>query len=156
VTVPTYFHIGVIVPDLDRAAADFSRVLGLTFTDPAVVHVPWFVDPTPHEHTVHAVFSEDGPPYYELIQAAGDGIFSAREAGQILYLGMWESDMAGRMRTLQENGIGIDAQLKASEDAVPFCIITKPDVLGIRLEYVDESAHPGIERWVHTGKFEGL
>jgi hypothetical protein len=155
-TIPTYFHIGVIVPDLGRAIDDFSRILGLTFTEPALVKVPEFVDPDPHEHLVHVAFSEDGPPYYELIEASGDGIFSAREQGKILYLGMWETDMETRIKTLEANGIGLAAQLKTGPDDTPFCIITEPDVLGIRLEYVDVNEQQSIETWVSTGVFSGV
>lgn len=155
-TVETYFHIGVIVPDLEKAMEDFSRVLGLTFAEPTRVHIPFLSDPDPHPHDVHVTFSEDGPPYYELIEAHGDGIFSAREERKILYLGMYEPDMVGRIATLREQGIGIDAAARFEEGATPDWIITKPDVLGVRLEYVDSRDKPGIDRWVHTGVFTGL
>ena len=104
----TYFHIGVVVDDLPAAIEKYSRVLGLTFTEPAHVHVPRLEDPVPHEHLVYVAFSKDGPPYYELIEAAGDGIFSKRFANQILYLGMWETDMAGRIAALEAEGIGLE------------------------------------------------
>jgi catechol 2,3-dioxygenase-like lactoylglutathione lyase family enzyme len=152
-TVTTYFHVGVIVPDLQKAMDDFSRVLGLTFAEPAHVHIPFLSDPDTHPHDVHVVFSEDGPPYYELIEANGSGIFSAREERKILYVGMYEPDMEGRIRILQEQGIGIEAVARFEEGAAPDWIITKPDVLGIRLEYVDSSDRPKINRWVHTGVF---
>lgn len=155
-TAPTYFHIGVVVPDLDKAIEEFSRVLGLTFTKPAWVTNPWLEDPEPHEHVVHVTFSRQGPPYYELIESHGDGIFSAENEGRILYLGLWEPDMAGRIKTLEAEGIGIDAASRSAEGAVPDWIITKPDLLGIRLEYVDVAEQEAIESWIETGEFPGL
>jgi catechol 2,3-dioxygenase-like lactoylglutathione lyase family enzyme len=155
-TIETYFHIGVIVPNLEQAMATYSRILGLTFTQPAVNTVPILEDPLPHEQVVHVAFSEDGPPYYELIEASGDGIFSARQEAQILYLGLWEPDMDSRMKLLAEQGIGLDAVARAAEGATPDWIITQPDILGIRLEYVNTDDRSGIERWVHTGVFTGL
>jgi catechol 2,3-dioxygenase-like lactoylglutathione lyase family enzyme len=148
----TFFHIGVVVDDLPKAIAKYSRVLGLTFTEPAHVHVPCLEDPNPHEHVVYVAFSKDGPPYYELIEASGDGIFSQRFVDQILYLGMWETDMAARIEALKAEGIGLEARFKTAEDAVPFCVITEPGSLGIRLEYVDYATHDGIEGWIRTGK----
>lgn len=154
--VETYFHIGVIVPDLEKAMTDFSRVLGLTFAEPARVHIPFLSDPESHGHDVHVTFSEDGPPYYELIEANGAGIFGPAMQQQILYVGMYEPDMAGRIATLKEQGIRIAAAARFEADATPDWIITEPDVLGIRLEYVDSQDKPGIDRWVHTGIFTGL
>ncbi|MGH3615954.1 MAG: VOC family protein [Pseudonocardia sp.] len=155
-TVEPYFHIGVVVPDLTKAMTEFSRVLGMTFAEPGRNTVPWLSDPDPHPQDVHVTYSMDGPPYYELIEANGDGIFSARAERSHLHLGFWEADMEGRMRTLAAQGIGLDAVARAQPGAVPDWIITRPDVLGIRLEYVSTLDRPGIERWVQTGIFGGL
>ena len=150
----TFFHIGVVVTDLADAIEKYSRVLGVTFTKPATFHVPRLEDPEPHPHDVVAVFSQEGPPYYELLQASGDGVFSAKFANQILYLGVWEHDMVARIAQLKADGIGLEAQFKDSEGN-PFAIVTKPDVLGIRIEYVGDGAKGAIEEWVKTGEFTG-
>jgi len=150
----TYFHIGVVVPDLAQAIDYYSDLLGVTFTKPATFEVPRLEDPDPHPHEVVAVFSRQGPPYYELIQAAGDGIFSLRHAGQILYLGVWESDMTARIAALEAAGIGIDAYFKDSEGN-PFTIVTAPDPFGVRWEYVGDGAKEAIADWVATGELRG-
>jgi len=95
------------------------------------------------------------PPYYELIQAAGNGITSVTLAGKILYFACWETDMAGRMAKLRTKGIGFDALFRMDANSPPFAMITKPDLLGTRIEYVDVSDKPAIEEWVRTGKFPG-
>lgn len=150
--ISTYFHIGIIVPDLKKAIEDFSRILGITFTNPEYFHINRLEDPEPHSHDPYVAFSREGPPYYELIEASGDGIFSAKHQGTLLYLGFWEKDMKARVKTLEEEGIEIDAWFRNEEDSVPFCVITSPQKpLGIRLEYVDQSVQPTIEHWVKTG-----
>lgn len=150
--VSTYFHIGVIVPDLKKAIEDFSRILGITFTNPEYFHINRLEDPKPHSHDPYVAFSREGPPYYELIEASGDGIFSAKHQGKILYLGVWEKDMAARVKALEEERIKIDAWFRNEEGGVPFCIITSPQgALGIRMEYVDQSVQSTIEHWVETG-----
>ena len=95
------------------------------------------------------------PPYYELIQAAGDGITSPKLAGNILYYGLWETDMAARLEKLKQQKIGLDALFKADADSPPTARITAPALMGARIEYVDVSAKPAIEEWVRTGKFAG-
>lgn len=152
---PSFFHVGMVVPDLDKAVAHYSDVLGISFTEPAVFEIPRLEDPDPHPFKLTAVFSRTEPPYYELIQADGDGIVSAAHAGKILYYGCWEPDMAGRLERLQAQGVGIDALFRMDADATPFAIITGPDLLGARIEYVGVEDLAPIEEWVRTGRFPG-
>ncbi|MCX8252941.1 hypothetical protein RHAL1_02032 [Beijerinckiaceae bacterium RH AL1] len=152
---PSYFHIGVVVPDLAAAMARYSDVLGIRFTEPATFKVPRLEDPDPHQGELVAAFSMTEPPYYELIQAAGDGIIAAKNAGRILYFGVWETDMAGRLATLQAQKVGIDALVRMDEHSPPFAMITAPDLLGARIEYVDIADKGPIEEWVRTGRFPG-
>jgi quinol monooxygenase YgiN/catechol 2,3-dioxygenase-like lactoylglutathione lyase family enzyme len=149
----SFFHIGVVVPDLERACARYREVLGLEFTDPAVFDVPCLEDPDPHPFKLTAVFSRTAPPYYELIQADGNGIVSADKAGQILYFGCWESDMAGRLKALAKAGVGVDATFRNAPDHVPFAIMTAPDLCGARIEYVDIADLAQIAQWVRTGRW---
>jgi quinol monooxygenase YgiN/catechol 2,3-dioxygenase-like lactoylglutathione lyase family enzyme len=151
----SYFHVGVVVPDLDKAVARFADVLGVRFTEPATFHVPRLEDPRPHPADLVCAFSMTRPPYYELIQAAGDGIVSAGHAGQIFYFGCWEPDMAGRLDRLRREGVGVDALFRMDAESPPFAMITAPDLLGARIEYVDLSDRGPIEEWVRTGRYPG-
>ena len=153
---PSFFHTGIVVPDLEKAVARYSDVFGIEFTEPAVFQIPRLEDPDPHPAELVAVFSRTAPPYYELIQAAGSGITSAEHAGKILYYGVWEPDMRGRLERLQEQGIGIDAAFRSGPGAVPFALITAVDpVLGTRIEYVDTSDRGPFDEWVRTGRYPG-
>jgi quinol monooxygenase YgiN/catechol 2,3-dioxygenase-like lactoylglutathione lyase family enzyme len=151
----SFFHVGLVVTDLEQAVKHYSDVHGIEFTEPAVFDIPRLEDPDPHPFKLVAVFSRTEPPHYELIQADGDGIVSAAQAGKILYYGIWEPDMAGRLARLQAQGIGIDASFRADADSTPFAIITAPDPLGARIEYVSTSEIGPIEDWVRTGRYPG-
>lgn len=151
----SYFHIGVVVPDLEKAIARYSDVLGIRFTEPATFKIPRLEDPDPHPGTLVAAFSMTEPPYYELIQAAGTGIIAPTNAGRILYFACWESDMAGRLAALRKQKIGVDALFRMDAASPPFAMITAPDLYGARIEYVDVSDRPPIEEWVRTGKYPG-
>ena len=154
---PSFFHTGIVVPDLEKAVARYSDVFGIEFTEPAVFKIPRLEDPDPHPAELVAAFSRTEPPYYELIQAAGSGITSAEHAGRILYYGVWEPDMRGRVERLAEQGIGIDAAFRPGPGAVPFALITAVDpVLGTRIEYVDTAERGPIDEWVRTGRYPGL
>jgi quinol monooxygenase YgiN/catechol 2,3-dioxygenase-like lactoylglutathione lyase family enzyme len=151
----SFFHIGIVVPDLAAAAARFSEVLGIRFTEPATFHIPCLEDPDPHPFDLVAVYSETAAPYYELIQADGDGIVSLKNAERLLYFAVWEPDMEGRIAALKKQGIGIDAYFRTDPASTPFAMITAPDLLGVRMEYVDVSAENAIDQWVWTGKYPG-
>ncbi|MFF4223280.1 antibiotic biosynthesis monooxygenase [Streptomyces abikoensis] len=147
------FHVGMVVPDLEKAVALHSDVLGIEFTEPHVFRIPRLEDPDPHPAELTAVFSRTGAPYYELIQAAGDGIISAAHCGRILYYGVWEPDMDARLERLRRQGIGVDAYFRSGPGATPFAVITAPDLLGARVEYVGLGDRPPIEEWVRTGHY---
>jgi catechol 2,3-dioxygenase-like lactoylglutathione lyase family enzyme len=151
----SFFHSGIIVPDLEKAIARFSDVLGIKFAEPATFHIPCLEDPTQHPGKLVAAFSMTAPPYYELIQADGDGIISIANGGKILYFGIWESDMAKRLEQLEKQQIGWDALFRMSPTETPYAMITKPDLLGARIEYVEDTAREPIEEWVRTGKYPG-
>ena len=54
---------GVLVPDMEEAAAKFSEVLGLTFKDPAVAHVDRFEQKSRVEVLdLRITWSVEGPP----------------------------------------------------------------------------------------------
>jgi quinol monooxygenase YgiN/catechol 2,3-dioxygenase-like lactoylglutathione lyase family enzyme len=153
---PSFFHTGIVVPDLEKAVARYSDVFGIEFTEPATFEIPRLEDPDPHPAKLVAVFSRTEPPYYELIQAEGSGITSAAHAGKILYYGVWEPDMRSRVDRLNEQGIGIDAAFRSGPGAVPFALITAVDpVLGTRIEYVDTADRGPIDEWVRTGRYPG-
>jgi quinol monooxygenase YgiN/catechol 2,3-dioxygenase-like lactoylglutathione lyase family enzyme len=153
---PSFFHTGIVVPDLEKAVARYRDVFGIEFTEPATFEIPRIEDPDPHPSKLVAVFSRTEPPYYELIQAEGSGITSAVHAGKILYYGVWEPDMRGRVERLNEQGIGIDAAFRSGPGAVPFALITAVDpLLGTRIEYVDTADRGPIDEWVRTGRYPG-
>ena len=152
--LPTHFHVGIVVKDIEQGMKNYSNLLGLTWTTPNNFKIPILEDPKPHAHELLAVFSREGPPYYELIQASGEGIFSVKYCDRIHYLGIYDSDIRARIEAFRVAGHPIDGILKNSAGQ-PFGLVTAPGSLGIRLEYVDLSTRPAIEEWVQTGVFPG-
>jgi quinol monooxygenase YgiN/catechol 2,3-dioxygenase-like lactoylglutathione lyase family enzyme len=152
---PSFFHIGWVVPDLDEAIAYYNRTLGIEFTEQATFDIPRLEDPDPHPFKMTAAFSRTEPPYYELIQADGDGILSADRIGEILYYSIWEPDMDARLARLRSEGSPIDAVFRAEENSTPFAIITGPDRYGTRIEYVGTKDVQAITEWVSTGRYPG-
>jgi catechol 2,3-dioxygenase-like lactoylglutathione lyase family enzyme len=150
-----YYHIGILVRNLQEAVEHYSNLLDIRFTEPAQASV--FIENPQTQQTettnLIAVYSRTRAPYVELLQTTGDGIFSEKNAGGILYFGIWEPDIDARIKNLEEQGIGIDALLRAAPGKSVYAIITAPDKMGVRMEYVKELLRPVTEAWVLTGKY---
>jgi quinol monooxygenase YgiN len=95
------------------------------------------------------------PPTAQSFFHSGVVVPDLERAVACLYFGVWESDMGGRLERLRKQGIGVDALFRMDADSPPFAMITAPDLLGARIEYVDYSDKGPIEEWVRTGKFPG-
>ncbi|WP_327709233.1 VOC family protein [Streptomyces sp. NBC_00464] len=151
------FHVGVVVPDLAEAVEQYSKRFGIEFSEPATFEIPYLEQGgqgAPGKMT--AAFSRTAYPQYELIQADGDGITSVEHAGKVLYYGVWERDMATRVKELEAAGVGVDAYFRPAAGETPFALITAPDLQGVRIEYVDIADKPAMDEWVNTGRYPGL
>lgn len=150
-----YYHIGIVVHNYKEAVGYYSNRLDIKFTEPTDSVLCIQNPGTQYTESIKviAVYSRSRPPYLELIQANGDGIFSAKNAGQILYFGMWESNIESRIQKLKQQGVGIEALISPECGKPANAIITVPDKLGIRMEYLSTSLRLATEAWVLTGKY---
>ena len=132
------FHIGIIVPNMAEAIDKFAKVLDLTFTEPATVHVTRDVDggvEGPLE--LQLAFSHEGPPYFELLEATGDGLYS--QLG-LHHIGLWESDNAARRDHLVAAGVNVTT-IQYTPDGEIIALYSDPvDLFGARIEFVDRES----------------
>jgi methylmalonyl-CoA/ethylmalonyl-CoA epimerase len=123
-----FFHVGILVADIDQAVRDFSARLGLEFEPvraaPVVTgEVNWFC------------YSLQGPPYLELCQMRGDsGIWGAGQGEGLHHLAFGDPDVPGRCAAFGDGAETI-VEGEAGESRV---IYTRPEMLhGIRMEYLE-------------------
>src|ERR1700761_4262833 len=95
-----FFHVGVIVEDIDAAIEELSRALGLEFNEP-------------HESTygdshIKVCYSLQGPPFLELIQGEPGSMWSTTGGPHADHVGYFVDDLAGTMDHLVESGSPID------------------------------------------------
>src|SRR6188472_324315 len=99
-----YVHIGILVNDLHAAIARYS-LLGLTFMEPRTVHVDRLVeDGRETEVDLTIVFSYQGPPHWELLQAVGDGIYGPQHAETLHHVAVLDPDPSKRRDELLRSG----------------------------------------------------
>jgi catechol 2,3-dioxygenase-like lactoylglutathione lyase family enzyme len=104
-TATNLFHVGLLVHDLPAAVRRFSDLLGLRFAEPQTFTV--VVDEPGGSTTreLRAVYSVDGPPFLELIEAQDDGIWAEAHGEGLHHIGVWEDDLAAREAALRRAGV---------------------------------------------------
>ena len=149
-----YFHVGILVNDLESAIERFSKVLGLTFNEPMTANFARLEDPGPHEGFVRCTYSREGPPYVELLESNGDGLFSSSHGEGVHHLGFWDADTEGRCLALAAHGVDTEGRVIGPDGKV-FSLFNNPDALhGTRFEFLDDASRQVTEGWIATGTFE--
>jgi Glyoxalase/Bleomycin resistance protein/Dioxygenase superfamily len=106
-----FFHVGILVADLDAAMQDFRRTLGLSFRP--VSRVAWDRvalderDGYPDRETfeeLRLAYSAAGPPYLELIEMTGIGVWGTQHAEGLHHVGLASSDVISDITAAKDTG----------------------------------------------------
>ena len=144
------YHFGMVVPDVEAAKRDLSAQLGVRWA-------PTRIFPVGIENAqgdidrldVAASYSQEGPPFFELIGAIGDGIFGPRLQGGLHHIGLYAADLEAEIArleqtgfTLETRGVGPDGSLAAP--------IYMANGLGLRVELAGADGRDMIAEWVRA------
>lgn len=157
-TESTYHHVGVLVPDMDKAIAWFVEVEGISFHPPRRMTTAGRIDPNefgddePHQGTSYLAWSKQGPPYYELVQAKGNGLHSIERHGAGLHhVGQFVPDVDAMMARLAAQGVGVEGRVLGPGGTTMVCWASPTPATGLIVEYMDERMRAGIQGWIDTG-----
>jgi catechol 2,3-dioxygenase-like lactoylglutathione lyase family enzyme len=122
-----FFHVGILVKDVESARADFTAKLGLEFE--AVRSQPLATG-----ETTRFCYSLQGPPYLELVEMTGTGSWSPDQPEGFHHLGSSDPGVPARCTAF---GDGVDL-IAPGADGSPLVALTPPEALhGVRVEYFD-------------------
>jgi len=122
-----FFHVGILVRDIDQAAGDFEALLGLRFE-------PVRAAPMVSGEVSRFRYSLQGPPYIELVQMGGSGLLAPAHGEGLHHIAFSEPDVPGRCAAF---GGQADTVVQG-EGGVARVIFTRPGALhGIRAEYLE-------------------
>lgn len=154
-TVSPYFHIGILVPDLDAAIERFSDVLGVTFADRVYQDSETFDDGGVMRNLrLHLTYSIDGPPYYELLEAQGDdGLYSINHGAGLHHVGIWEADCVAKREELYGKGMMHEATIYRPDGSIIVTFFDPGPLGGVRVELADLDLKEGHEAWLSGGEF---
>ena len=116
------YHMGIVVPELGPAMSEMSEQLGLTWAPPRAFPVNIHEEGELRAYDVLATYSREGPPYFELIEAIGESVWSPAMAGGLHHIGV-AADPLAEIARLEEAGL---------QAVTPEGVVTGPTYLSIR------------------------
>jgi catechol 2,3-dioxygenase-like lactoylglutathione lyase family enzyme len=148
VTMP-FVHIGVLVDDLEASMQRYEQV-GFTFMDPLTVHVDDLADEDGRrkEIDLRIVFSHQGPPYLELLEATGDGIYGPQYVGGLHHIAVLDENPVSRREELVSQGFRCTAAQYRADGSMIVAYLHPADLDGVRIELLDAPVHDTIVRWL--------
>jgi hypothetical protein len=129
------FHIGVIVPDMQRGLEDIARRFGASFPEPRQAQVRVRYRGAETQVPVTFAYSRQGPPYIEVIQAVPGTVWAAGAGSRIHHLGVFVNDIEDEIGRLQAEGFEYEAASLGQDGSMQGAQYINND-LGIRLELI--------------------
>jgi catechol 2,3-dioxygenase-like lactoylglutathione lyase family enzyme len=147
-----YYHIGILVADLDAAIPKFEKLFGAKFNAPSVLKAPVEWHGVKLEMDVRVTYSKE-PPYLELIEGQSEGYFAISQGEGIHHVGLWVPDYGSAEWKERFGDLEIEALMPSPSGSViaqsePRCLC------GIRLELVEERTRAQLEQWIGGGESE--
>ena len=148
-------HVGIIVEDLEAAIARFSDVLQIPFNDPINVHVEHLRDPDDRPVDFRVSYSKVGPPFYELVEGDGRGLYAMPPGGEgFHHIGVWQPDIQARMDELAGKDVTLEAKVMLEDGSLFACFNHGVTMHGIRFEFVDDADRETKEAYMRNGGLE--
>lgn len=126
-----FFHVGILVRDIDEAVADFGKLLGLRFE-------PVRSAPVASGETMRFCYSLPGPPHIELVAMTetSTGIWGTDQGEGLHHIAFADPDVPGTCAAF-----GGQADTVVGGNGTPARVIfTRPGALhGIRIEYLESA-----------------
>jgi catechol 2,3-dioxygenase-like lactoylglutathione lyase family enzyme len=141
-----FFHVGIVVPQLEAARDRFSELLGLTWHDTVESSMPMRVEATGEDQTVplRAIFTRE-EPHLELIEAIPGTLWTlAPDGGPCLHhLAFWTPDLVAESDRLGAVQCPLEAYMPRPEDGRPKAFAYHLES-SLRLELIDQALKPGM------------
>ncbi len=142
-------HLGMVVPDLEAAMAEHRRLLGLSWPEIKVLEdVYRLPDGATRTVPLRVVFSREGPPYLELIEAVPGTPWTVPSGGGLHHVAYWSETLLEDVATFVEAGLDVELTRAGPEIAQGFSYRVCES--GTRVELIDVAARPAIEAWTGT------
>jgi catechol 2,3-dioxygenase-like lactoylglutathione lyase family enzyme len=139
-------HIGILVENLEEAIEKWQRATGYTFGPIGRYRTERYRDhsnPEPHWHDARIAFSQQGPPFIELMEFHGEGTHSAKEGEGFHHFGFLDyPDAHEKIAEMEAAGFRHDGESLDEQGRTILWFTDKRDLNGVRLEFVAAVPQP--------------
>lgn len=142
------FHVGVRVPDLDRAMADLGDTLGLRWAEvrESESQQLWTPDHGDGGYRLRYTYSTEGPQHVELLEGESGSFWDGRHEPGTHHVGVWVDDVDGESTRLCELGWTLVGAHRSPADGHGLYTYLRPPS-GLIVELVDRAVLPAFEAW---------
>ncbi len=134
----SYFHVGLVVADIDAAMAELGPALGLTFNaSHQSVYGP---------DTITVAYARQGPPYVELVQGAPGSQWDTSGGPHLDHIGYFSRDFEADIAALEAAGLPVD--IDGRQYGAQFTY-HRASAGGMRVELVGEQLRERVMRSIH-------
>lgn len=134
----SYFHVGMVVPDIDAAMAELELTLGLRFNPP---HESEYAG-----QRIRVAYALPGPPYFEVVQGTPGGFWDTADGPRLDHVGYFSHDLDADVEKLVAAGLPLD--IDGREFGARFSYHRSRHG-GLRVELIDEPRREGLLRTIH-------
>jgi hypothetical protein len=137
VSAPAFFHVGILVDDLDGAIARFSELLPLTFGRPRTLAIDEWdpVTEAMRARELRFIYSDEGPPFIELMEAQDDGVWGLQQGEGLHHIGFWQPGFDEGLAALPGLGHAIETLMPRLSEATA-AYVAPAHLHGTRVELV--------------------
>lgn len=149
------YHVGVRVPDIDRAMHEMGSTLGVRWCSlQEREQTVWLPDQgsvnIPLRFTYSSATAPASPMHLELLEGAPGSIWDGRVAPGAHHLGVWSDDVRGDTQALVDAGWTLlMAQAPPENGFGAFTYVQPPS--GLIVELVWSAIAPMFQRWFDGG-----
>jgi hypothetical protein len=132
-----FFQVGVLVENLEAAQQELSDALGITWSQT--------VERRNGDWTLRACFSQQGPPYIELIEGPAGSPWEPVNGSRIDHIGYWAEDLKATKESFADAGLPIEHDGTGSGAVFTY---HRGRNSGLRVEFLDASGRAAFhDRW---------
>jgi catechol 2,3-dioxygenase-like lactoylglutathione lyase family enzyme len=152
-----FLHVSFLVPNLEEAAVSYGRFLGVRFREPLTFPLEALEQTNVDNDSgvVRYCYSEQGAPYYELIEAVGQHVYGPHQGFGFHHVGMWMDDEKSKRAELAELDVDILATARAPDGHVLSIFTEAFGPLGLRIEFMNRQDQAMFEHFFATGEMIG-
>ena len=141
-----YFHVGIVVPDLEAASARLTELLGVTWGPVITVDDYEVSDGTDLVVPMTMRYSVD-EPRLELIQEVPGTVYECNEHSNLHHLGIWTGDVRAASAGLASAACPMQLCGRTGSDT-PVTFAYHGNELGVRIEVLDDAMRDVMESYL--------